>query len=230
MHTSTPLPSLLLLLLLLPSSLSYKPPSPSPRRAFLSTLSTVTLSVPLTTLAAPTGPEFDPVNYVDKSKLNTFNGAGAGPVGISTMSSRARPVTNVKLLPDSLSSSRELSKSKKGPNQIAAELSLESAVVRVGFTSPWPLKRGMFYDVETRGQNSEGCYLQVERLPTLTGKALGLHIANAVTRPSSRFGANGGVGGLRVLSTKEVKVGDREFRDVEFTFDTLSPAMRELPR
>ena len=99
---------------------------------------------------------------MNKDTLNAFGGGQAQPVGVGTMSSRARPVTNVKLLDGTLTSTWEDGgKSKRTANGINAEIELGGTDCRVQFSSPWSLKRGMFYDVETRGENGDGAYLHV---------------------------------------------------------------------
>jgi hypothetical protein len=170
---------------------------------------------------------------VDKSKLNTFSGSGAGPVGVGTMSSRARPVTGVKLLDEPTSSFELGGRGGRGKmNNIQAELQLAAGPVRASFDCPWSLKRGMFYDVEARGENSQGCYLQVVKLPRSAADAAqaGRALAAAVTASETRFGANGGVDALRVGPSGLKDAPGGQYLETSFTFSTLSPSMRELPR
>jgi len=178
-------------------------------------------------------PNFDPVQYLDKSKMNSFGGAQAQPVGVGTMASRARPVTGVRLVPDTLTSGK--STVRKNWSHVSAELKPtgKGGNVIMQFDSPWKLKTGMFYDVECRGDRGEGCYVVEVGVPDPSNpSSISSSIVNLVTDPKGRFGANGGVGNVKVLSTKASK--SEEFTpmevDVEFTFDALSPAMRELPR
>ena len=227
------------LLLLAPSASPLSPGSPAIcRRGFggLAGGALVSVLLPPPSIAAGSNDErFDPLDYVNKETLNSFGGASAQPVGVGTMSSRARPVTNVKVVDGTLTSTWEESgKSKKAANGVQAELEVGGGNVRVQFASPWKLNRGMFYDVETRGEGGDGCYLHVGRkapAASSSDKDVARWIAESVTAKSSRFGANGGVTLKTIMPAETVMNADGQaFRDTTFFFDTLSPSMRELPR
>lgn len=90
--------------------------------------------------------------------------------------------------------------------------------------------RGMFYDVETRSETNSGCYLQIASSPPSTDKEISSWLAQTVTSKSSRFGANGGCTLKTVSPLKTISNENGEFKECVFTFDTLSPSMRELQR
>ena len=216
----------------IPKSSSSKSSSKLTRRTILPYLLSPFL-LPLSSSAANVvDTRFDPLSYLDPSTLNSQGGSQAQPVGVGTMSSRARPVTGVKVIEGSLYSSWEDNgKSKKNPNQITCEVELGTGTSLVGFSSPWTLKRGMFYDVETRGESGDGSYLQVGKSPPSEDVEIGQWIFSTVTAQSGRFGANGGatLKSIQPVKTVQNSEGDT-FKDVVFYFDTLSPSMRELPR
>ena len=156
------------------------------------------------------------VNLVDGT-LSCVKGKGGGGGVVYTVTAELKPSSNIKK--DSQLEDGETTTETRAPNVV------------VQFESPWKLKEGMFYDVECRGENGEGMYLLQLPKSGGSGGKVASDVVAMVTSPLGRFGANGGVGNVKVGKVFEgVDNGGGKYTDVDVTFDALTPAMRELPR
>lgn len=152
-----------------------------------------------------------------------------GGMGVSSQAGKSRPETGVFLREGS-----EVSRNRK-TGDVNAEIVVngvngESMAVFVGYSSPWSLAEGSFYDIECRNQKtSDGAFVQVTT--NTKGKSIS-DIDNSfflenLLAPSGRFSFYGQPTDVKVKksATKE------DYRIIDLSFSTLSQATQtELPR
>ena len=136
---------------------------------------------------------------------------------------KPRPETGCILLEEV-----QASGNAKAPT-ISAELVVTGGVAAtVVFDSPWPLARGMYYDVEARSQDGDSAYVHVRTLPTdkdvMAVKAS--YLTSSVFNTYGRWSTYGQPTDIKVLS--DVSKGSVRYMDVAFS--VLSQAGPESPR
>lgn len=195
------------------------------RRAVLQQVAASTAMLPFLASAAQPGVPEGMKTSESYSNLQQIAPEVTGTLGAGTMSSRSRPSTGIVLLEEVQEGG------KKDAPTVSAELVLDGGVsATVSFQSEpgYPLIRGMFYDVEVRGKNADGAFLQVAPLPS--GKGIDDVGASFFTKAAfateGRFGAYGAPTDIKVLSKSEEK-GVRTF---DVSFSALSPGQTEVPR
>lgn len=206
------------------SSTLMQPKDPqTSRRALVSGAAALSM-LPLVANAVGGAPEGMKTS-MDYTNLQQIAPEVTGTLGAGTMSSRSRPVTGVVLL--------ESPQETGTPPYVSAELVLDGGVIaNVGFQAEqgYPLNRGMFFDVEVRGKNTDSsAFLQVAKLPD--GKSISdvkdSFLTKAVFSTGGRFGAYGAPTDIKVVESQE-KPGPLRMLDV--TFSTPSPGQLEVPR
>lgn len=173
-----------------------------------------------------------PVWSADSLDVDAFLRKGVdsgGGMGVSSQAGKSRPETGVFLREGS-----EVSRNRK-TGDVNAEIVVngvngESMAVFVGYSSPWSLAEGSFYDIECRNQKtSDGAFVQVTT--NTKGKSIS-DIDNSfflenLLAPSGRFSFYGQPTDVKVKksATKE------DYRIIDLSFSTLSQATQtELPR
>lgn len=152
-----------------------------------------------------------------------------GTMGVSSQAGKSRPETGVYLRDGS-----EVSRNKKS-GDVSAEIVVngvdgQNMAVFVGYSSPWQLAEGPFYDIECRNQKtSDGAFVQV------TSNTKGKSIADIdnsffmenLLAPTGRFSFYGQPTDVKIK--KSTTKGD--YRIIDLSFSTLSQATQtELPR
>lgn len=152
-----------------------------------------------------------------------------GTMGVSSQAGKSRPETGVFLRDGS-----EVSRNKK-TGDVNAEIVVnavggDTMAVFIGYSSPWPLAEGPFYDIECRNQKtSDGAFVQVTS--NTKGKSISdmdnsFFLENLLA-PSGRFSFYGQPTDVKIK--KSTTKGD--YRIIDFNFATLSQATQtELPR
>mmetsp|Transcript_28828 Transcript_28828/g.59954 ORF Transcript_28828/g.59954 Transcript_28828/m.59954 type:complete len:321 (+) Transcript_28828:151-1113(+) len=152
-----------------------------------------------------------------------------GTMGVSSQAGKSRPETGVYLRDGS-----EVSRNKKS-GDVSAEIVVngsdgEKMAVFVGYSSPWPLAEGPFYDIECRNQKtSDGAFVQVTS--NTGGKSIdsieNSFLLENLLAPSGRFSFYGQPTDVKVK--KSATRGD--YKVIDLSFATLSQATQtELPR
>ena len=118
--------------------------------------------------------------------------------------------------------------SAKSPT-ISAELVTNGGIAAtMAFDSPWPLARGMYYDVEGRSQDGDSAYVHVRTLPTdkdvLSVPAS--YLTSSVFNQYGRWSTYGQPTDTKVLG--DVTKGQTCF--IEVAFSVLSQAGSDSPR
>ena len=126
---------------------------------------------------------------------------------------KPRPETGCVLLEEVQSSS-----GNGKVSTISAELVTNGGVAAsVAFESPWPVARGMYYDVEARSQEGDSAYLHVRTLPSdkdvMAVKAS--YLTSSVFNPYGRWSTYGAPTDVKVLSDETV--GTVRYLDVSFS-------------
>lgn len=152
-----------------------------------------------------------------------------GTMGVSSQAGKSRPETGVYLRDGS-----EVSRNRKS-GDVNAEIVVngidgERMAVFVGYSSPWQLAEGPFYDIECRNQKtSDGAFVQVTQ--NTKGKSIS-DIDNSfflenLLAPTGRFSFYGQPTDVKIK--KSATQGD--YRIIDLSFSTLSQATQtELPR
>lgn len=103
-----------------------------------------------------------------------------------------------------------------------------AVVASAAFEAPWPLARGLYYDVEAKGEKGSA-FLQVLPLPagTSLGAAPKSFFTKGVLGLDGRFGAYGAPSDVKVTADVTDAAGGAR-RALDFGFTTLSPGGAEL--
>lgn len=179
-----------------------RPPSPPlDRRALLrSALSISLLSSPISpSLPRPALAE---EQMKTSSSFNSFmdlTGQMSQNLGAGTISGKSRPETGCVLIDEVLASGPA-----KSPTVTAELITSGGVAATVVFDSPWPVARGMYYDVEARSQEGDSAFVHVRSLPQ--GKDLmsvpSGYLTSSIFSSFGRFGAYGAPSDVKVLSDK----------------------------
>lgn len=177
------------------------------------------------TAAAP--PQQQMRTSSDFNSIMELTGEQSQNLGAGTISSRSRPVTGVVLLDEVVSSGKESSPT------ISAEMVLDGGVaITASFESTWPLAKGMFYDVESRSKGGDGAFMHVASLPS--GASLetlpSTFFTDKILSAAGRFGAFGAPTDVKILSSKTLESKEVSRRELEISFNALSPGQSEVPR
>ena len=138
---------------------------------------------------------------------------------------KPRPETGCVLLEEVQSSSSGTAK----VSTISAELITSGGVAAtVAFESPWPVARGMYYDVEARSQEGDSAYVHVRTLPNDKGvmAVKSSYLTSSVFNTYGRWSTYGPPTDVKVLSD-ETK---GEVRYLDIVFSVLSQSGPESIR
>ncbi|KAL1522733.1 hypothetical protein AB1Y20_017707 [Prymnesium parvum] len=195
------------------------------RRALVRSVLSVSL------LSLPLGPSLSLPVWADEpmktsssfNSLQDLTGQISQNLGAGTISGKSRPETGCILLDEV-----QATGNPKEPT-ITAELVTNGGVVAtVAFQAPWPIARGMYYDVEARSQEGDSAFVHVRSLPD--GKSLmsvpSSYLTSSVFSSYGRFGAYGAATDVKVLSD----VTKKDTRFLEVAFSVLSQGGAEGPR
>jgi len=157
------------------------------------------------------------------SGYEDLTGEPGSSLGAGAISGKSRPRTGVCLLEP------VQTVSNGGDVAVQSLLALDGGVqASVRFTSPYPLAKGMYYDVEVRSKDGDGAFLQVERMPS--GRSLENvptdFFVSTVFSSQGRFGAYGTPADVSVVKS-EMKGGTRY---VDIGFSALTPNGSEQRR
>mmetsp|Transcript_3922 Transcript_3922/g.9343 ORF Transcript_3922/g.9343 Transcript_3922/m.9343 type:complete len:313 (-) Transcript_3922:63-1001(-) len=201
------------------------------RRDILGELVSVCAAGALVVGGAP-DPAWSAAAVQDSLDVDAFLRKGVdigGTMGVSSQAGKSRPETGVYLRDGS-----EVSRNKKS-GDVNAEIVVngsdgEKMAILVGYSSPWPLAEGPFYDIECRNQKtSDGAFVQV------TSNTKGKSVADIdnsfflenLLAPSGRFSFYGQPTDVKIK--KRATKGD--YTIIDLSFATLSQATQtELPR
>ena len=161
------------------------------------------------------------------NSLQELTGQQSQNLGAGTIAGKSRPVTGVILLSEASASG------SSGTPFISAECVLNGGIAATAtFQSPWPIARGMYYDVEARSKDGDGAFLMVSSLPKGEARTLdslpSRYFFDAVFSAAGRFGAYGAPTDIKLLKSTLSPEGNTRFLDVSFS--ALSPGLSEVPR
>jgi hypothetical protein len=111
---------------------------------------------------------------------------------------------------------------------VTAELLLNGGVAATAtFDSPWPLARGLYYDVETKSEKGSA-FLQVVPLPAgeSVGSAPKKLFTKNVLKVDGRYGSYGAPTDVKI--TRDDIAADGARRTVDFGFSTTAPGGAEV--
>lgn len=175
------------------------------------------------------------------ANINGYKGLTGEPgssLGAGAMSGKSRPRTGVCLIEP------VITVGSSGAGKLLAVQSLVAldggVAATTRFDSPYPLAVGFYYDVEVRSRESDGAFLQVERLPA------GATFASVdpswyfqtVLASSGRFGAYGTPTDVRLVADmftplpQPAGAGPKKTpkRVLEMSFSALTPGGSEQRR
>ena len=104
----------------------------------------------------------------DFNTLYDLTGQQSQNLGAGTIAGKSRPVTGVVLLEEPAGSG-----DPKKPTISAEVVTNGGVAATVTFDSPWPLAKGMYYDVESRSADGDSAFLMVNGIPE--GEPLALY-------------------------------------------------------
>ena len=161
------------------------------------------------------------------NSLQELTGTQSQNLGAGTIAGKSRPVTGVILLAEASASGTP------GNPFISAECVLNGGIAATAtFQSPWPIARGMYYDVEARSKDGDGAFLMVSSLPKGEARALealpARYFFDAVFSAAGRFGAYGAPTDVKLV--KSTLNAEGTTRYVEIQFSALTPSLSEVPR
>lgn len=152
-----------------------------------------------------------------------------GNMGVSSQAGKSRPETGVFLRDGS-----EISRDPRS-GSVVAEIILEKAgggrmASLASYSSPWPLAKGSFFDVECRdGKTGDGAFLAVTQ--STGGRSIAdipdSFFLDNLLAPTGRFSFYGQPTDVRIKKS----VTDGDYRFVDLSFATLSQSTQtEIPR
>jgi len=156
------------------------------------------------------------------NSLQDLTGVVSQNLGAGTISGKSRPETGCILLDEVQASGNE-----KSPT-ISAELVTNGGVAAtVVFQAPWPVARGMYYDIESRSKEGDSAFVHVRSLGTQSVMSVpSNYLTESIFSSFGRFGAYGAPTDIKVLS--DVTKG--ELRMLEVAFSVLSQGGSDSPR